>query len=154
MPTTIAPTNHATLLKLINGTYSDKVERILSAQIQDDGTTVVAIAQDGKKQIAAQIDGEKIKIKLLNPEVVKEGADFAEYEIETQDAYTDQLRTKAAPEFEEWVGQVQKLLEESGDLSDFSENLLDLYPELNGVKLHTIMVDAMTAASLAGSLEE
>jgi phage gp29-like protein len=153
MPTPIDATDYPELIALINGTYSDKVERILSAQIQDDGNTIVAICQDGKKQVAAQIDGESIKIKLLNPEVIKAPTNFAEYEIDTQDEYARQLRDRAAPEFEAWVDQVKTLLDEAGDLTEFSERLTDLYPDLDGVKLHTIMTEAMIAASIAGSLE-
>ncbi|MFM2433234.1 MAG: hypothetical protein RLZZ511_4448, partial [Cyanobacteriota bacterium] len=36
MTTTIESTQYPALITLINGTYSDKVESILSAQIQDD----------------------------------------------------------------------------------------------------------------------
>jgi phage gp29-like protein len=154
MPTTIESTEYPTLLNIINGTYRDEVEQILSAQLQDDDSTV-AIGLDGKKQVAALITENRIKVRLLNPDDIEGGAaDFAEGdEADTADQYREQLRTQAGPLIDEWVGKVKALLDESGDLASFSERLLDLYPDLDGQRLRRIMSDAMTAASIAGSQE-
>jgi phage gp29-like protein len=152
MPKTIAPAQHPALITLINGTYSDKIESIVTAQLQDD-ESIIAIGLDGQKQIAAQITEDNIKIRLINPEVVK--ADFAEGdEADTVDGYRDQMRDAGGPITDDWVGQVKTMLDGAGDLASFSENLLTLYPNLEGEKLRQIMSDAMTAASIAGSQED
>jgi phage gp29-like protein len=152
MPTPIEAAQYPALITLINGTYSDKVESILSAQIQDDDS-ILAIGQDGKKQIAVQITEDNIKIRLINPEVIK--ADFAEGdEADTVDGYREQMRGAGGPITDDWVGQVKGMLDGAGDLASFSENLLTLYPNLEGDKLRQIMTDAMTAASIAGSQED
>ena len=72
---------------------------------------------------------------------------------DTVDLYTDRLRKTAGPEIDEWVGQIKGLLDQAGDLPSFSETLLNLYPDLKGDRLRGIMGDAVTAASIAGSLE-
>ncbi len=152
MPTTIEPAQYPALITLINGTYSDKIESIVTAQLQDD-ESIIAIGLDGQKQIAAQITEENIKIRLINPEVVK--ADFAEGDdADTVDAFRDQARTAGGPITDDWVGQVKGILDQAGGLASFSENLLTLYPNLEGDKLRQIMADAMTAASIAGSQED
>ncbi len=154
MPTQIAPAQYPDLITLINGTYSDKIESIVTAQLQDD-ESIIAIGLDGQKQIAAQITEANIKIRLINPEVVK--ADFAEGdegdEADTVDGYREQMRGAGGPITDDWVGQVKTMLDGAGDLASFSENLLTLYPNLEGDKLRQIMTDAMTAASIAGSQE-
>lgn len=151
MPTTIAPAQYPDLITLINGTYSDKIESIVTAQLQDDDS-IIAIGLDGQKQIAAQITEDNIKIRLINPEVVK--ADFAEGDdADTVDSYREQMRGAGGPITDDWVGQVKTMLDGAGDLASFSENLLTLYPNLEGEKLRQIMTDAMTAASIAGSQE-
>jgi hypothetical protein len=54
------------LIDLINETYTDRVEQILSAGIDENGT-VTCVAQDGAKKLSIQIADTGIKIGLYNP---------------------------------------------------------------------------------------
>jgi hypothetical protein len=68
MPTPIPQTEYPTLIELINLTYQDKIEQLLSAQLQDDDDTIVALGKDGIKLIAFEITSEMIEFRLVNPE--------------------------------------------------------------------------------------
>lgn len=181
MPTPIAPAEYPNLITTINITYQDQVEKILAAQVQDDGDTVIALGQDGIKRIAFKITSSTIEFRLVNPQDIKDGgpAEFAELGAEwselidaleyadrqrhqteyadrqspTINQYSEQLRHQAGPEIDGWVAQIQTMLTDAPGLAQFSESLLTLFPDLPGDKLRAIMTDATMAASLAGQHE-
>lgn len=76
MPTSIPTAQHPTLKKLINETYTDKIESILDARLEDDGA-IIATARDEDRIIAFKYTDEQISVRVLNPEVI-EGDDEEE----------------------------------------------------------------------------
>jgi phage gp29-like protein len=161
MPTPIAPTEYPGILITINGSYADKVEKIISAQVQDDADTIIAIAQDGNKKLAFRMSSNGISFKLMPSGAAQyaESLDLGTIEfadmpdLDTATEYADRLRTEAGPEIDGWVGQIQDMLGEAPDLAQFAESLLTLYPDLPGDRLRQIMTDASVAASIAGRSE-
>jgi hypothetical protein len=65
MPATLQPDLYPQLITLINETYTDKVESIIAAQVDDDDG-IDAIAMDGRKRLAAKIADNGIQIKHLH----------------------------------------------------------------------------------------
>lgn len=141
------------------------VQAILRDQLEDDAVvTKLEIPGDGtwtayyttqKRSFVCTYENgffEKGPVDATDSVDFTEPIDFAE-DPDTVDLYTDRLRKEAGKEVDGWVGQIKNLLDESGDLASFSETLLTLYPDLKGDRLRSIMGDAMTAASIAGSLE-
>lgn len=76
MPTPIPPYKYPKLINIINGTYSDGIDEIVSARTEDD-KTILCICRDGEKQLAAKITTDEIAIKLLNPNPDDKSANFA-----------------------------------------------------------------------------
>ena len=60
----IPPESYPDLIGLINITYTDEVEQILSAGVDENGS-IICLAQDGNKQLAIEI-GDDIQIKLYS----------------------------------------------------------------------------------------
>ena len=55
------------LIDIIEDTYTDGIDRILSGEIRDDGSISI-IALDGVKKLDIEINDTTIQIKLLNPD--------------------------------------------------------------------------------------
>lgn len=162
------PTVTAELIAIINETYQDRVETIVTAETRPapgfDGDDLFVIALDGRKQLAIRINetrppDDQIAIKLLNaaeidPAGATDPAQFAEAEPpDAVDNWTEETRQAAGAVTDRWVEQIRGLLADAGGLPEFAETLLTVYPDLDGSQLRTIMGDAMTAASLAGAQE-
>lgn len=166
MPTPIPPTEHSALAKIVNGTYLDKVEKILSARIEDDNDTITAVAQDGVKRLAVKITSSGISFKLLNPNAIK--GDIAEdkrFSLSDGDGnlsfasasdipaqLTSRLNREGGRLVADWLQQIQSAIENSEDLSQVGDRLLSLYPELQSGDLATLLAETETIAGMAGYL--
>jgi hypothetical protein len=65
MPAPIPPYKYPKLINIINGTYSDGIDEIVSARTEDD-KTILCICRDGRKQLAVKITSDEIAIRLMN----------------------------------------------------------------------------------------
>lgn len=72
---------------------------------------------------------------------------------ETVDLYGRVLRRKLGPVVDGWLDKVLALLDEVGDLTEFSDRLGELYPDLSGEAFVRIMEEGLIASSLAGRYE-
>ena len=66
---TIAPNLYPLLISIIDESYTDGLDRISSARLNDDDTVLV-VGIDGAKQIGVKISDLNIKIRLLNPDPI------------------------------------------------------------------------------------
>jgi hypothetical protein len=178
MPTPIPQTEYPTYIQLVNITYQDRIEQLLSAQLQDDGDTVIALGQDGIKRIAFKITSETIEFKLLNPEDIIGGDesedkdDAATFMLPVKlgedlnslsdrlDAppdpvadITTTLRPQASNLITDWLQAIKETIATSGDLNEIGDKLIRLYPELSSGDLGKLLADASTVAGLAGYYE-
>ncbi|MEM9264486.1 MAG: hypothetical protein AAGA46_03085, partial [Cyanobacteria bacterium P01_F01_bin.13] len=71
MSTPIPTAQHRTLIQLINETYTDEVEEILQARLEDNGD-ILATARDEDRIIGFKYTDELIFVRVLNPEVIEE----------------------------------------------------------------------------------
>jgi hypothetical protein len=82
--TDIKSTDFPTLIRIIDESYTDGLDGISSARLNDDGT-ILAIGMDGAKQIGAKISDTEIKIRILNPEPIDtNSANFSDSNIYEQ----------------------------------------------------------------------
>lgn len=65
----------------------------------------------------------------------------------------ERLGAEADPLIEALMAPIRELLAESGDLVEFRDKLLALYPQLDGAPLAALMGQAMAVADAAGRLE-
>lgn len=77
---------------------------------------------------------------------LNEGQDEIEYLI-------DQLNDSSSPAMTKMIGQIKKLVDESTDLQEVAEKLLEIYPDMNDYTLASLMQQAMTVANLNGRIE-
>jgi hypothetical protein len=146
MPILIPQADYPELIDIINETYTDGLDRILAAEI-DDRDNIICLAQDGDKQLAIEITDSDIKIKLYNPT-----AKFRQ-EPDTPSQIATNLQKIGDPIFGGWLEQIKQMLETSDDLESMRESLFQLYPDLDGTELTEQMTDAMALASMAGFWE-
>jgi hypothetical protein len=66
---TIAPNLYPLLISVIDESYTDGLDRISSARLNDDDTVLV-VGMDGAKQIGVKISDSNIKIRLLNSDPI------------------------------------------------------------------------------------
>ena len=146
MPKSINPINQAKypkLISLINQTYLDGVEQILSAGI-DENENIICLAQDGLKQLAIEITDTDIKIKLFNPT-----SQFAE-QPDPIEPNLAQLKPIGDATFTEWFTTLLGLMQESDNLVEFRDKLTDAYPDLDAESFKRAMLDASTIAGMKG----
>jgi phage gp29-like protein len=134
------------LIQLINITYTDEVEQILSAGVEENGD-IICLAQDGNKQLSVKI-GDNIQIKLFNPTV-----QFTAPKQDTPDQIATNLQKLGDPIVGGWLRQIEQVLATSDDLETAREALFQLYPDLESAELAQQMTDATAAASMAGFWE-
>ena len=53
----------------------------------------------------------------------------------------------------QWMEEVRALLAEAGSLSEFSERLVELYPEMDPEALSDVLGDGMAASRAGGRVE-
>jgi phage gp29-like protein len=148
---TIPPEQYPTLAQLINATYTDRVEQILTAGF-DDNDNILGVALDGSKQIAFEIgDNNKIKIRLVNPTEPQPSiqAQFSEI-VDPINPILDQLKPIGDATFQDWFTNLQSLMQDSGDLTDFQAKLTDTFPDLNAAEFKQAMLDASVVAGMQG----
>lgn len=147
---------------------ADQLKQIVQAIIQEvfepDGVIVGEVEPiDGDGwRVLYKTQGRDFELSyrdgyfLKGPVGAEDVADFSEEsdDSDTIAQYSEQLRTAVGPIVDDWVAAMRNLLDGAGDLADFSEKLLTLYPDLDGGRLRTVMADAMLAASLAATQEE
>ncbi len=134
------------LIALINETYTDEVDRILSAGVDDRGNILCA-AQDGDKKLAIEITDSDIKIKLFNSNPT---AQFSSSKPDIPTQIATNLQRIGDPILGGWLSQIQQMLETSDDLASAQAALFQLYPDLDSTVLTEQMTDAMALASMAG----
>ena len=131
------------LLTVIQETEPD-ITSIDGARFDEDGN-IIAIASDGTTQYAIKID-DSCDVRPINGQ-----AQFSSPEKiapDLVDSYVDQLKQQFP--FKPWLQQAKELLMQSPSLEDYSAKLVDLYPEMPSDDFNQIMLDALTAASMAG----
>jgi hypothetical protein len=157
--------SYPALISLINETYADHVEQILSAGV-DENENIICLAQDGLKQLAILISDTDIKIKLAGGDVPDVNLDEVEDESEKEDdavsEFTEQpdpiepILTQLKPigdaTFTEWFTTIQGLMQESDNLVEFRDKLTDAYPDLDAESFKSAMLDASTIAGMSGYL--
>lgn len=159
MPTPIPSAEHQALAKIVNGTYLDKVDRILAARVEDDKSTITFVAQDGKRYLAGQIAPGGISYRFINPaELQAIGAgksSFAEPEdtTDTVDEMADALGAAGANVLADWLATIQDKLNKSRDLPEFAEAISSLYADLDNTAFLGLIGQAIEAAALAGAAE-
>jgi phage gp29-like protein len=67
------------------------------------------------------------------------------------DEYVEQMRSQSP--FDPWLQQAKQLLIDSDSLDDYASKLASLYPEMPSTDFNKLMIDAYTAASMAGYSE-
>lgn len=60
------------------------------------------------------------------------------------------LQKEADTPVEEWIGTIEKLLDEVGSLEELRDRLLESYPDMKPEKFASVMQEAMSAAHMAG----
>jgi hypothetical protein len=142
----IPPDRYPNLIQLINRTYTDEVEQILSAGADENGT-IICLAQDGRKQLAIEIGDDDVQIRRFNPT-----AQFSQQQ-DTPDRIATNLQKLGDPIVGGWLRQIEQMLATSDDLETAREALFQLYPDLDSTDLAEQMTDAAAAASMAGFWE-
>jgi hypothetical protein len=143
----IPPERYPNLIQLINRTYTDEVEQILSAGSDENGT-IICLAQDGNKQLAIEIGDDDVQIRLFNPT-----AQFAAPKQDTPDRIATNLQKLGDPIVSGWLRQIEQVLATSDDLETAREALFQLYPDLDSAELTEQTTDATALASMAGFWE-
>jgi phage gp29-like protein len=145
MPILIPQADYPELIDIINETYTDELDRILSAQIADDDS-IVCTGQDGTKRIAVKITDTKIQFRLIN-----DNAQFSQPEPDDPiDPILTQLKPIGDATFTEWFTTLQGLMQESDNLVEFRDKLVDAYSDLDSAQFKSAMLDASTIAGLQG----
>lgn len=67
---------------------------------------------------------------------------------------TEQLHDSAEPHLDRMITQVRDLVMRAGSMEEIRDGLLDLYPDMDALKLGTLMQRAFAAAELAGRADE
>ena len=146
MTTPISPALYPKLLLAIDEGWDEPVDRIASAQINNDGS-IIAIAYSGDIALAVKIDDDSIEVKPIG-----DVAEFSQQpDIPTQIATN--LQQIGDPIVGGWLRQIEQMLATSDDLETAREALFQLYPDLDGTDLADQMTDAMALASMAGFWE-
>jgi hypothetical protein len=143
----IPPESYPGLIQLVNRTYTDEVDQILSAGADENGT-IICLAQDGNKQLAIEIGDNDVQIRLFNPT-----AQFNQSKQNTPDRIATNLQKLGDPIVGGWLRQIEQMLTTSGDLETAREALFQLYPDLDSTELAEQMTDATALASMAGFWE-
>jgi hypothetical protein len=143
----IPPERYPNLIQLINRTYTDEVEQILSAGADENGT-IICLAQDGNKQLAIEIGDNDVQIRLFDPT-----AQFNAPKPNTSDQIATNLQKLGDPIIGGWLRQIEQMLTTSDDLETAREALFRLYPDLDSTELTEQMTDATALASMAGFWE-
>ncbi len=66
MPTKIDPSQYPTLIKAVNETYTDGLDTIRSAQVDDDNRTITMVGIDGAKQLAIKMNAKSVTVLLMD----------------------------------------------------------------------------------------
>lgn len=142
---------------------SEKIDRIISAASVPApgyaGDDTIVIAQSGIKQLVFLMNdtrpkGETFQSRILNPDDLGDDANFAEYPLDDRDdldIITDRLREENLTE--PWLAALMDKLKQSGDLSQFSDSLEEMYSELDSDAFRSAMLEAVSVSSLAGYSE-
>jgi hypothetical protein len=130
------------LMDLIDATYLDRIDEIISAR--EDGDIINVVARDGSKRLAIEITDNDIVIGLLNPT-----SQFAEQPDPIEPILT-QLKPIGDATFTEWFTTLQGLMQESDNLVEFRDKLTNSYPDLDAAEFKQAMLDASIVAGMRG----
>lgn len=171
MPAPIPPTEYPALMANVNITYTDKLETIDAAQLEDDGDTITLVGRDGIKRIACKIASTGIQYRLLNPDDIKGGdkvgdktaafslsdgggdLTFAAAEDDIPTQLTKRVTRAGSRIIADWLEAIQEVITGSGDIAQIGDRLLELYPQLPSGDLAKLMDQASTVAGMAGYYE-
>jgi phage gp29-like protein len=105
-------------------------------------------------------DQQQPQPEFKEPEQIRQGEIyqalqvlFAEREPDNADQIASRLGTESNALVREWLKEIQGELENTGDLNQFAERILAMYPGLPSDKLVEVMSNGLTAAGMAGWLE-
>lgn len=113
MPTPIPATQNRDLIRLINETYTDEVEEILEARLEDDGA-ILAIARDEDRIVVFKYTDDIVLVNLANPEVIED--------LDEDDRIDSRELPNAPPEEASlWAAHIVNLVSEAAERSDAVE---------------------------------
>lgn len=151
MPSAIDQSFYPQILAAANEGYDEPIDRVESARFDIDGN-IIALGYSGDIPVGIKIGDDDVQVRLFNPQAVAgETAQMAAAEKiapDLVDSYVDQMRQQFP--FKPWLQQAKELLMQSPNLEDYSAKLVNLYPEMPSDDFNQIMIDALTAASMAG----
>jgi phage gp29-like protein len=145
----IPETSYPDLISLINQTYTDRVEQILSAGVDEAGN-IICLAQDGSKQLAIEITDTDIKIKLFSPTEQPTPSTTFAATPDPIDPILTQLKPIGDATFQDWFLNLQSLMQDSDNLTDFQTKLTTAYPDLDAAEFKQAMLDASVVAGMQG----
>jgi phage gp29-like protein len=153
MSNPLPPETFPQLVQLVNLTYTDGIDSIGAARVEDNGDIIV-VGQDGPKILAIKIGADnKIAIRLANADkMATEQAQFSAPDI-SQEAIIDRLKTTGDREIGNWLNTVKDMLLTSDDISTARESLFSLWPDLETDTLESEFNQALTLSSMAGYFE-
>lgn len=141
----IPPAQYPDLVRIINREYTDGLDRILSARIDEDDR-IVAYARDGFKRIWCEISDTQIRFRLLD---AGESVEFTE-QPDPIDPILAQLKPIGNRTFMDWFETLQSMMQESENLVEFRDKLTDAFPDLDASEFKQAMLDATTLAGMQG----
>jgi hypothetical protein len=148
MATDISPNLYPELMRIINMTYTDRVEQVEGAKI-DDQDAIVAICRDGAKRLAIKIADSGISIKMMNPPRGATAAMAAPMTLDT-DTIASKLKETGDEQIGSWLDTIKDMLLTSDDLEQAQSSLFSLWPDLATDDLEMSFSQALTLASLDG----
>jgi hypothetical protein len=140
----LPPKSYPEILDLINET--EQIDQILIAGA-DENSNIFCLAIEAGEKISVKIGDTIDVLPFLAPQTAQMAAP-ENITLDFVDRAIDRLRQKFP--FKPWLQQAKELLMQSSSLEDYSASLVDLYPEMPSDDFNQIMLDALTAASMAG----
>lgn len=84
------------------------------------------------------------------PNAPRGGADFSEPNPSITDQQINQVQQQGDQAIQHWIDQVRAEVDQATSLEDLRDRLLNIWPDLDPSQFGQVMVEAMTAAQLAG----
>jgi phage gp29-like protein len=154
MSTKLKPEDFPSVMEMVNLTYTDGLDSIGAAKVEDDGT-IIAVGVDGNKILAIKVGTDnKIAVRLANqPAASGQTGQFAAMPVISQESIIDRLKETGDQELGSWLNTVKDMLLTSDSLTEARESLFSVWPDLEADKLEATFSNALTLASMAGYFE-
>lgn len=141
----ISATLFPSLLSIIDEGWAEPVDRIDSAQF-DDEDNIIAIAYSGDVPLAVKITDEDVEVKSIDATT-----QFSE-QPDPIDPILAQLKPIGDATFTEWFITLQGMMNESDNLVEFRDKLTEAYPTLDAAEFKSAMIDSSIIAGMSGYL--